>query len=100
MTNLAATATQAAATHSDDMTAAVWLILIGSIWAAGYAFACWIWPFTNCRRCHGSGKRPSPTGRAFRHCGRCTGSGARLRIGRVLWIHMRNEYNRRPRNHR
>lgn len=51
----------------------------------GYALACWIWPFKACGRCHGTGKRRSPTRRAFRLCRRCTGTGRRLRAGR--WIY-------------
>lgn len=51
----------------------------------GYAVACWVWPFGACRRCHGLGKRRSPTGRTFRYCRRCKGTGARLRIGRRLF---------------
>jgi hypothetical protein len=50
-----------------------------------YAAACWLWPFARCRRCDGSGKRPSPSGRAWRRCDRCRGSGEWLRLGaRVL----------------
>ena len=58
-------------------------------WAAGYLLLCWIWPFTNCRRCHGWGKRKAPIGRGFRHCPRCDGTGHRLRIGRHLLNHLR-----------
>jgi hypothetical protein len=53
----------------------------------GYAFACWVWPFKPCPRCHGSGKRRSPAGRAFRLCRRCEGTGRRLRVGRWLYNH-------------
>jgi hypothetical protein len=53
----------------------------------GYALACWVWPFKNCPRCHGSGKKRSPSGRAFRLCRRCQGTGRRLRAGR--WIYNR-----------
>jgi hypothetical protein len=59
-----------------------------------YALACWIWPFKNCRRCHGSGKRRSPSGRAFRYCRRCQGTGRRLRAGRWIYnyvSHVRKE---------
>jgi hypothetical protein len=52
--------------------------------AALYAGACWIWPYAKCRRCGGTGKRPSPTGRTWRKCDRCKGSGERLRLGRRL----------------
>lgn len=46
-----------------------------------YALACRIWPFAACRRCTGSGKRRSPSGKAWRDCPRCKGTGKRLRIG-------------------
>ncbi|GID26822.1 hypothetical protein [Paractinoplanes brasiliensis] len=55
-----------------------------------YAAACWIWPFKACRKCDGSGKRRSPSGRAFRLCRRCTGTGRRLRAGRWIYNHLSN----------
>jgi hypothetical protein len=97
---LAATATLAAATVSNglpDCDALYgWLILAALAWALGYLAACWIWPFGNCRRCHGTGQRRSPSGRAFRTCRRCDGGGARLRAGRHLINYVRAEYDRRP----
>ncbi|GII20845.1 hypothetical protein [Planosporangium mesophilum] len=51
----------------------------------GYAVGCWIWPFRACRRCAGTGKRRSPSGRGIRLCRRCRGTGLRLRAGR--WIY-------------
>ncbi|MGC9670851.1 hypothetical protein ACNTMW_30420 [Planosporangium sp. 12N6] len=51
----------------------------------GYAIGCWIWPFRACRRCAGTGKRRSPSGRGIRLCRPCRGSGLRLRAGR--WIY-------------
>jgi hypothetical protein len=50
-----------------------------------YAIACWLWPFTNCWRCKGSGKRRSPTGKRFGKCRWCKGSRMRLRLGRHAW---------------
>lgn len=50
-----------------------------------YLGACAVWPFTACRRCDGSGKRRSPSGRAWRECRRCTGSGRRVRVGRRIY---------------
>jgi hypothetical protein len=50
----------------------------------GYGLGCWLWPFAACTRCHGSGKRRSPFGRAFGDCRRCNGSGRSLRIGRRI----------------
>ena len=47
-----------------------------------YLIGCWVWPFGACRKCHGSGKRRSPFGRAFGLCRRCGGDGRRLRVGR------------------
>ena len=70
MLTLAATATLAAATasngHHDRDALFGWLILAALVCTLGYLAACWIWPFGNCRRCHGTGRRRSPSGRAFR----------------------------------
>lgn len=76
----AATATD----QGDPARGALYLALGGLVWLAGYVFACWLWPYANCRRCKGSGKRRSPTGRAYRKCPRCKGTGRRLRTGR--WV--------------
>ncbi|MFI5935769.1 hypothetical protein [Actinoplanes sp. NPDC051494] len=54
----------------------------------GYAVACWIWPFKNCRKCDGLGKKRSPSGRAFRLCRRCSGTGRRMRAGRWIYNHL------------
>jgi hypothetical protein len=93
---LAATATRLAATHGSEWSLLSWLILAGLVWFAGYLLTCWIWPFGNCRRCHGTGRRRSPSGHAFRRCRRCDGGGARLRAGRHLINYLRSEYDRRP----
>lgn len=53
--------------------------------AAGYAFACWFWPWTSCRRCDGKGKFRSPSGKNWRKCPRCKGSAAKVRLGRRVW---------------
>jgi hypothetical protein len=99
---LAATTTLAAATASNDLPSRDalygWLILAAIVYALGYLLACWIWPFGNCRRCHGTGRHRSPSGRAFRHCRRCDGGGARLRAGRHLINYLRSEYDRRPKS--
>lgn len=59
------------------------------VWAVGYVVACAVWPFRACRRCDGSGKRRSPSGKAWRPCRRCRGGGARLRFGRRAWNYAR-----------
>ncbi|WP_407566792.1 hypothetical protein [Polymorphospora sp. A560] len=51
----------------------------------GYTVACSVWPFKACRRCTGTGRRRSPSGRAFRECRRCDGTGRRLRAGRRIY---------------
>ena len=71
-----------AATATPETTMIGALILAAMIATLCYAFGCWIWPFGNCRKCHGSGKRRSPFGRSFGLCRRCGGDGRRLRIGR------------------
>ncbi|MFG2037325.1 hypothetical protein [Dactylosporangium sp. NPDC048998] len=66
------------------------LVLLAIAVTLGYAFACWIWPFKACPRCDGTGKRRSPSGRAFRLCRRCGGTGRRLRAGRWIYNHLSN----------
>lgn len=65
------------------------LALGGLAWALGYAIACAVWPFVTCPRCAGSGRKRSPSGRAFRDCRRCSGSGRRLRTGRRVFVWLR-----------
>lgn len=67
------------------LTAATAMVPILTAVTLGYLFACWVWPFKACRRCDGTGKRRSPSGRAFRLCRRCEGTGRRLRAGR--WVY-------------
>jgi hypothetical protein len=71
-------------------SAALLLILL----TVGYVFLCWIWPFTDCRHCDGTGKQRSPLGRALRVCRRCNGTGLRLRPARRVWNLLR--HSRRP----
>lgn len=77
----AATATD----QGDPARGALVLTVAALLWLAGYVFACWFWPFAACPRCKGSGRRRSPTGRAFRKCPRCKGTGRRIRTGRWLF---------------
>jgi hypothetical protein len=61
------------------------LIIPGLGAAIAYALACAAWPYANCSRCKGSGKRQSPSGKAFGDCRRCGGKGRRVRLGRRIW---------------
>ena len=72
------------------------LILTLTAVTLGYIMVCWIWPFKPCRRCSGTGRRRSPTGRAVRLCRPCRGTGRRLRAGR--WIHNQISHARREAN--
>ena len=94
MLHLAATATHTATTHSHHLPGVGVLFLIGLAWAAGYLFLCWVWPFVNCRRCSGSGKRRALVGQGFRHCPRCDGTGHQLRPGRHVLNHLRTIHDR------
>ena len=94
MLSHAATATHTAATHSHHLPGISVLLLIGIAWAVGYLLLCWIWPFTNCRRCSGLGKRCAVIGKGFRHCPRCDGTGHRLRPGRHVLNHLRSIQHR------
>lgn len=60
------------------------IALVGAVWLACYALACAVWPYRRCSRCGGTGKRRSPSGKAWRPCGRCDGSGHSVRVGRRL----------------
>lgn len=85
MTQLLATATDADPTLGKLILAGVVLLLV-----AGYVLACAAWPFVNCRRCEGNGKRFAWWGaKAFRLCRRCHGTGRRPRIGRRAWNYVR-----------
>jgi hypothetical protein len=73
-----------AATATSTAGLAGFLLIVLLIATLCYGIGCWIWPFGNCRRCHGTGTRRSPFGRAFGLCRRCGGDGRRLRIGRRI----------------
>lgn len=57
--------------------------------ALGYLAACAWWPYTAHRGCGGTGKRRSPTRRAWRPCRRCNGTGRRVRLGRRVYEALR-----------
>jgi DnaJ-class molecular chaperone len=68
------------------LSPAITLALVLIIVTFGYISACVARPFTACRRCDGTGKRPSIFGgKARRACRRCHASGLRLRTGRKIW---------------
>lgn len=79
----------ATAAHPLSWPTVLILAVVAALLACGYVAACVIWPFSACGRCDGSGKRRSPSGKAWRSCRRCRGSGARLRVGRRWWNHVR-----------
>lgn len=62
------------------------VLAVCAMWAAGYVAACAVWPFAACPRCKGTGKRRSPSGKAFRTCPTCKGASRRLRTGRRVWL--------------
>ena len=62
------------------------LALFLVVWLVGYLIACWAWPFGSHWWCDGSGKRRSPSGRAWRNCKGCGGSGRKVRLARRVWI--------------
>lgn len=59
------------------------LVALGAL--ALYVGACVVWPFTAHGWCSGTGKRRSPSGKAWRPCGGCEGTGRRVRIGRRVY---------------
>ncbi|MCN0150563.1 hypothetical protein [Salinispora arenicola] len=58
----------------------------------GYLAACVVVPFGRCRTCHGTGRKRFPVSRAGRECRRCAGTGLRLRVGRHVINHIKDEY--------
>lgn len=85
MGSVAATSVAAATSHG--IGGWLWLAAGLAVWFAGYGVACLIWPYRACRVCSGMGRRPSPSGRAFRVCWWCKGTGRRLRLGRWIYNH-------------
>ena len=83
--SVAATSLGAATPDHGRIPAVLILAVVVALWAGGYLLACWIWPYRACPTCEGSGKRRSPSGKAWRRCRRCKGTGARLRIGRRVY---------------
>ena len=79
-----------AATATGHATGAALLILIMIVVTLGYILACWLYPFTTCRRCRGTGKRRAILGgRTFGHCRRCHGDGHMIRPGRRALNYLR-----------
>jgi DnaJ-class molecular chaperone len=79
-----------AATATATPTFAALIILTLIVLTLGYTLACWLYPFTTCRRCHGTGKRRAILGgRTFGHCRRCHGDGHTIRPGRRVLNYLR-----------
>lgn len=57
------------------------IVVVWLVWAGGYAFACYFWPFARCPRCEGRGGHLSPSGKYSRTCRKCKGIGRRERTG-------------------
>ncbi len=89
----------ATATHQIEAAALLFLIMVGV--TAGYLLVCWLYPFRDCPRCRGTGKRRAPFGRTFALCSRCHGDRRQLRPGRHLLNYLRDihttgtDHNRR-----
>lgn len=64
------------------------LMIVALLCAVGYAFACWWWPWTSCRRCEGKGRFRSPSGKNWRKCPRCKGASSKVRLGRRIWDYL------------
>ncbi|MEU5724684.1 hypothetical protein ABZ783_23045 [Micromonospora sp. NPDC047738] len=58
----------------------------------GYLAVCVVAPFGRCGTCDGTGRKRSPLTRAGRECRRCAGTGLRLRVGRHVINHIKDEY--------
>ncbi len=84
-------ALSAATATAEGWSWQTWLILFGGgmLWVAGYAVACWLWPFTKCKKCDGSGRRKSPSGKNWGPCRRCKGKASRIRTGRKIFNYLK-----------
>jgi hypothetical protein len=87
MTSHAATATTTAS------TASLFLLTLTAVTLC-YLAVCWRRPFTRCRRCHGTGRRPVLIWRAARACRRCHGDGEHLRAGRIVLNYLRELHDK------
>lgn len=86
----------ATATHPIAVYACLLVTLL--VVTFGYLVTCYVWPFTYCRRCHGSGKSRSWFGRAtFALCRRCDGTGRTLRPGRRVLNYLRGLHDKADR---
>ena len=56
--------------------------------AAGWLGSLYMWPYTRCRWCTGSGRNSGSTGRRYGKCRFCKGQPERLRFGARL-VHRR-----------
>jgi hypothetical protein len=57
-----------AATATTNHTGLYALLVIAAVlWLTGYLFACWLWPFTTCRRCAGTGRQLGPGRHILNH---------------------------------
>ncbi|MGH3985690.1 MAG: hypothetical protein ACRDTZ_00025 [Pseudonocardiaceae bacterium] len=61
------------------------VVVAGLLFAVGYGFACWFWPWTSCRRCEGAGRFRSPSGKNWRRCPKCKGKSSKVRLGRRIF---------------
>ncbi|GAA3388103.1 hypothetical protein [Cryptosporangium minutisporangium] len=100
MLALAATSTPDPATYGDLLVPLAWLLLAALIVLPAYLGLCFVWPFTGCRRCGGTGHRAAWIGRGFRMCPSCDGTGAQLRLGRHVLNYLRRTHHttRRPKH--
>lgn len=56
------------------------LVLVGLVFLVLWLLSSLIWPYTQCRQCHGERRFRSPSGKHWRECPVCGGSGKRRRL--------------------
>ncbi len=69
------------------IAAGVFLALVGSVWYVGH---CAWRPYADCRKCNGNPRFTSASGRSWRLCRKCGGSGSRIRLGRLVWLKIKD----------
>lgn len=78
----------------DQPTVALAAVAGALLAAAGYALACWAWPFGVCGGCRGTTERVTWLLSRTVPCRRCRGTGRRLRVGRRVYNHLRGARDR------
>lgn len=57
------------------------LVIAAVLAAVGYRVSLWLWPYTRCSRCEGTGRKGGSNAKRWGPCKKCGGSGRQERLG-------------------